>query len=154
MLTCSLADSTEPELRHEPVMIGTKLTKVQEGGARTLGWRQSFWAETDLLVMQNGYWSHGHRCSYICICTYICIYIHINIYIYIYIHTHISIYNRWRVGPWPRPHWTLWPFTWRPWIDAAKPTMFHGWRVDVWIDYIIIFDVNSWCYIIVIVDVC
>ena len=34
MLTCSLADSTEPELRHEPVMIGTKLTKVQEGACQ------------------------------------------------------------------------------------------------------------------------
>ena len=36
MITCSLADSTEPDLRHRPFMTGTESTMVQKGGCRGL----------------------------------------------------------------------------------------------------------------------
>ena len=36
MITCSLADSREPDFRHQPFMTGTECTKVQKGGCRDL----------------------------------------------------------------------------------------------------------------------
>ena len=91
MITCSLADSREPDFRHQPFMTGTECTKVQKGGCRDLRIAAEFASQKG----PSGYVEVATEAMAIdlYINIYMCVYIYIYIkYIYIYVYVYVYIY--------------------------------------------------------------
>ena len=88
MITCSLADSREPDFRHQPFMTGTECTKVQKGGCRDLRIAAEFASQKE----PSGYVEVATEAMAIDLYINIYIYIYVCIYIYIkYIYICICI---------------------------------------------------------------